>query len=593
MMRERKKGNFRRILDFIRPRAVMYFAGMLGGTLLYALISVLQSFTMRNIINAITASPADTELLFSSCVIFVSIVFVLSVPFLLTRWWYNANAKRAYYDLQTGIFRHVANLPVGYFEKRHSGDIVSRMTNDVNAIGSIYGGRLRRFVAPAVNAIAYGTGMVFLDWRLGGILIIYNVVIGSVNLLFSAPIRKLSDRIQKSLGSITERLVDILSSFQVIRMFHLEEKLSAGFEKPNQDVTVQSIRRSVVTGSLDSTIYLMRMFSSIGMIAAGVFLLAVDFTDLGTLLALITLQSGFNWCILSASQHLPLLQEALAGAERAFELFDEESGTAADPAAFVTASTIKASAEEKPGIAFKVINLKNVTFSYDRERKEALCDVTMSIPRDSVTALVGPSGGGKSTILKLLLGFYTPDSGSIEIDGQPLHSRAGGDLAGMAYVSQESFLFDGTIEENIRYGKLDASTEEIQHAASLAHAHDFIWVQPDGYLTQIGERGLKLSGGQKQRIAIARAILKNAPILLLDEATSALDSESETLIQDALERLMKDRTTVVVAHRLSTIRHADKIYVINRGRIAEHGRHDELLAQDGLYTLLHELQFSM
>jgi ABC-type multidrug transport system fused ATPase/permease subunit len=216
----------------------------------------------------------------------------------------------------------------------------------------------------------------------------------------------------------------------------------------------------------------------------------------------------------------------------------------------------------------------------------------VSAQRGQIVALVGPSGGGKSTVLKMLLGFYCPQAGSIVVEGRPIGSYPLEQLRErIAYVPQDAYLFDGTIEENIRYGRLDASDEELEAAARAANAHGFIVEQPEGYQTVVGERGAKLSGGQRQRIAIARALLKDAPILLLDEATSSLDSRSEQLVQQALDTLMKGRTTFVVAHRLSTVQHADAICVVDDGKIVERGNHLDLLEKKGLYRQLYETQF--
>ncbi|MGC9523682.1 MAG: ABC transporter ATP-binding protein, partial [Anaerolineae bacterium] len=250
------------------------------------------------------------------------------------------------------------------------------------------------------------------------------------------------------------------------------------------------------------------------------------------------------------------------------------------------------------------ITMRNVYFRYpekgvpknNREtelERTALNGLTLTVPAGQIAALVGPSGAGKSTVAKLLLGFYPADTGTITIAGQPIDALPLKTLRELiAFVPQEAHLFDGTIEWNIQLGRPDATAEEIVAAAKAAGAHDFIVAQPDGYQTSIGERGARLSGGQRQRIAIARAVLKNAPFLLLDEATSALDSESEAIVQEALSRLMAERTTLAIAHRLSTIEGADIIHVIDQGRVVEQGTHVSLLTQNGLYTQLHTLQFA-
>jgi ATP-binding cassette, subfamily B, bacterial len=240
-----------------------------------------------------------------------------------------------------------------------------------------------------------------------------------------------------------------------------------------------------------------------------------------------------------------------------------------------------------------MVELQDIGFSYNGTDR-VLDGVSLSIGKGQMAALVGPSGGGKSTVLKMLLGYYPPQEGNIVVNAKSIGQYSLTELRDMmAYVPQDAYLFDGTVEENIWYGRPKATREEVIAAAEAANAHGFITELPEGYATKVGERGTRLSGGQKQRIAIARALLKNAPILLLDEATSALDSESEQLVQDALNRLMQGRTTIAVAHRLSTIRHADVIYVIEGGEVVEKGNHTELAEGEGLYNRLYELQFKL
>jgi ATP-binding cassette subfamily B protein len=313
--------------------------------------------------------------------------------------------------------------------------------------------------------------------------------------------------------------------------------------------------------------------------------------EVGTVWAITHLFGNASFMFGSVGDFVTQVQRALAGASRVFELLDwpVEQEKVAQPQKSVPWSEQKES----------MITIRDLAFGYEGDDAgdsgddvEVLRGISMSAGQGQVVALVGPSGGGKSTIVKLLLGFYPVRDGQIAIDGKLIEAYPLPQLRSMmAYVPQDAYLFDGTIEENIRYGKPDASREQIVAAAQAANAHDFVMEQPDGYDTPVGERGAKLSGGQRQRIAIARALIKDAPVLLLDEATSALDSESEQQVQDALGVLMEGRTTVAIAHRLSTVENADTIVVIDDGRVVEEGRHEELVGQGGLYTRLYELQF--
>jgi ATP-binding cassette subfamily B protein len=301
--------------------------------------------------------------------------------------------------------------------------------------------------------------------------------------------------------------------------------------------------------------------------------------SVGSLLALVMLMGKVTSLFNQLGSFVTQFQISMAGAARVFEILD----ILPEPERYIGSEVKKANG---------LISMEEGTFRY-AEGILAIDRISFHVPQGSVAAIVGPSGSGKSTVMKLLLGYYPLDSGSIFVNGKPMGNYTLTELRDMmAYVPQDAYLFDGTIEDNIRYGRIEATYEEIVSAAIAANLHEFIINQPAQYKTMVGERGLYLSGGQKQRIAIARALLKNAPILLLDEATSALDSESEQLVQEAVQTLMKGRTILMVAHRLSTIEHADVIYVMEKGKIAEWGNHQELLATKGLYNHLYKMQIT-
>ncbi|HEX3030297.1 MAG TPA: ATP-binding cassette domain-containing protein [Clostridia bacterium] len=299
--------------------------------------------------------------------------------------------------------------------------------------------------------------------------------------------------------------------------------------------------------------------------------------DLATVITEINLLANVNYMIRNLGRLIALMQGSLAGGARVLELLEEKP----EPESY---SVCGENSDQ-------MLELKDVSFAYDD--LPVVNGLSISLEKGKRAALVGGSGGGKSTVIKLLLGFYPVNSGVITINGKSLGEYSLGELRSMiAYVPQDAYLFDGTIEENIRLGKADATDEEVKQAAELAFAHEFIEEMPDGYKTVVGERGTRISGGQRQRIAIARALLKDAPILLLDEATSALDSQSEQKVQDAINRLMEGRTVLAIAHRLSTIEYSDVIYVIEDGKVTEQGKHAELLDKGGTYSRLYNLQFS-
>lgn len=319
------------------------------------------------------------------------------------------------------------------------------------------------------------------------------------------------------------------------------------------------------------------------MLVFGIIMVAQDVIGVGSLVAIIQQQLLVTVGFLHLGQVLSILQSSLSGASRVIELLSEPI----EPERYIPLS------EELPHQKNKVLEMNQVVFENDTDAK-VLDDFSFSIGEGETADLVGASGSGKSTVIKLLLGYYPAKSGSIRMFGKTIGDYSLQEMRSLiAYVPQDAYLFEGTIEENIRYRKLDATHEEIVEATRAAYAHDFIMDLPNGYETRVGERGAMLSGGQRQRIAIARAIIKNLPILLLDEATSALDSGSEYWVQKALAELMKDRTTLIVAHRLSTVEETDMIYVVDQGKVVENGRHQELLSKNGFYSTLYKMQTSL
>ncbi len=577
-MKEKHSSFYKEInqtLFFIKPWIWTYFSGMFLMTAMFALINVLESFSLKYIVNsAIEQNAKVFWLSLSALFLCFSIVFVLT-PFFA--WWYNSTAKLASGEVMKTLFQHIQHLPLTFFDRTHSGEIVSRMTNDTETMSQILGGRLRRFVAPSINSLIFALGLLILNWKIGSLLILFNFLATVLNLIYAKPIRKISDRYLSELSKMTENLLDTLSGMRILKMFHLEEKLYDTYQEKNQDIKKLGIKSASLEGALISTNFILRIISSIGVVLTGSLLISSKLIDIGSLIAIIHIQSRLNSVMLDASRSLPILQDSLAGSSRVFAFLDEKE-------------EVQPVKPENPG-NFNKLDLSNIKFGYN-EKSPVLDDITFSVCKGEIMALVGPSGSGKSTLFKLIHNFYPIEYGEIRLNNIPISNIPLEKLwEYLAYVSQDIILFEGTIDENIRFGNKNAKVEDIIYAAKSAYAHDFIMKQPQGYQTLVGERGVKLSGGQKQRIAIARAILKNAPLLLLDEATSALDSRSEEKIQRALDELMQNRTTLVIAHRLSTIQHADNIYVLNQGKIIESGDHETLLKNSGLYTELYEHQF--
>ena len=476
-------------------------------------------------------------------------------------------------------------LPLGYYESRHSGEAMSILTNDVAAAEQAYQDNIFTLVRSLMQGLAAVVFMMILKWDLALLLILGGLVPLVINALYAKPLRQVGTASQEKLAGLSERLSDLLAGFQVVRTFSLGEWILKRFNASNQQVLDVNLKRV----QLESTLAGGNSFGSIAIILplmAGLYMVLNGQTTLGVLLGLSQLNGPVTGMIYSIGGIISGIQGSLAAGDRILRVLD----TAPEPESYPAPAwlSVSAATAPKPG---SVVEFRDVQFSYS-DGVPILQNISLSIHEGQVAALVGPSGSGKSTIFRLLMGHYPVTQGRVSVFGKPIHSYSLHELRDMfAFVPQDAYLYSGSVLENIRYGKPGASEEEITSAAKASYAHDFILELPEGYHTLVGERGARLSGGQRQRIAIARALLKNAPVLLLDEATSSLDSESEELVQQALQVLMRGRTTVAIAHRLSTIEHADVIYVMEAGRVVEQGRHAELVGKEGLYSHLYQLQF--
>lgn len=566
---------FLRLMSLLKKRKAAYWISMIVARSMFVCVQILIAFVNKNMINA--AINSDMNLLLRSVAYCAAAIIMACIFDPLFRYINNVVVRYTLYDIRLMVFAHVERLPISYYENNHSGDSISRLTNDVNVLWNAYA----QHIGVVIFALMYGVGsmvsMVSMDWRLSILMIILGLISTYVNINFSIPLRKISDRVQKETSSLTQMLGDILAGFRVLKMFDISEIVLKRYMTENNAVSESRLERVKKNSEMNGINYLLSTLSTAGVLIMGAFMALHGSIDFGTVVGIISLQGGVTFLFLQIGTFFAQLQESLAGAARVFELLDTE----AEPERLKTDVS-----DDKSMISFK-----NVAFGYE-SRDKVIVGLDLSVSKGQIAALVGPSGGGKSTIIKLLMGFYTIISGGISIDGKPMGYYSLGKLRElMAYVPQDAYLFDGTIMENIKYGKPCASDEEVISAAKAAYADGFIKEMEKGYDTFVGERGARLSGGQRQRIAIARAILKNSPILLLDEATSALDSESEQMVQQALNELMKGRTVLVIAHRLSTIEKADVIYVISDGHVVEQGTHDTLMKEQGMYNHLRELQF--
>jgi len=476
------------------------------------------------------------------------------------------------------LYSNLLNMRMSFFDRSKTGEIMSRMTNDIQNIEQSFNSFVV-IIQAFIYAVIFVTLLFIINWKLTLLSMIIFPLFAGILKLFSDAIRKTSRRILAKLADINSVLQETITGIKIIKTYTAENRESDNFFQKTYQNYSHSMRASRLIAFLKPT---NEFISTVGMAAI---ILYCGFSILNQSMD-IAVFTGFAALITMAYKPIktigetqPVIDRAIAAGERIFELMDEPQE-----------SDIKVcetfSAPVKGAVEFR-----DVVFSYNGTDL-VLRGIHFSAAHGETTALVGPSGAGKSTIMQLLLRFYECQLGIIFIDGKDISSVSRAVLRSqVSLVPQETILFSGTVIDNIRYGKPDASEEEIISAARTANAHDFIMTLPNGYNTEIGERGMQLSGGQRQRIAIARALLKNSPILLLDEATSSLDSESEKLVQEAAEQLMKKRTTIVIAHRLSTVRNAHKIIVLAKGSVVQIGSHNELIKQDGLYKSLYDLQF--
>lgn len=481
-------------------------------------------------------------------------------------------------EIRQSIFRKLHSLPISYFKEHHSGDVLSRMTNDVNATVALLGDLPSKMLFEIFFCLASALIIFLVDYRLG-LVAVFSGAFGVVsNTIASRQLRSISRLLQESQGVLTAAMSDLFSGIQVIKGFSLYPIMEKIFFKKSQEVRHHGLARVNTQAALEGANFITSSLNFMGLLLVAAVLVLRGEMGVPEIVMVVQAQNGVERFFTGIGAHLTGIQSSWAAAERVWVLLEEGD----EPERFGgMAATMK-----------EPVALIGVEFSY-ADGEKVIDGISLTAREGEMLAVVGPSGGGKSTLLKLIMGFYQPQKGAVIIRGQSLSEQSLTQARNyLSYVPQDAHLFSGTIADNIRMGNLDASAEEVIAAAKVANAHDFIMALEKGYETPVGEKGAQVSGGQKQRIAIARAVIRNTPILLLDEATASLDSESEALVQEALNRLMLERTVIVVAHRLSTVERANKIVVVDEGRVVEEGSHSELLEANGLYRALYEQHLS-
>ncbi|WP_261305341.1 ABC transporter ATP-binding protein [Paenibacillus andongensis] len=572
---------FKRLMSFMQLRRKRYFIGLIGDSISNASIAILMSFVIQYLLEF--SVHRDHAVLMKAVWIVGGTFVMLSVLSPFFSYMYHRSVKQTMADIRLLVFERLGRLPQRYYETHHSGDIVSRTTNDMHLMEQTFTEHLKSITVECLTLVGSLVVMFLLDWRLALVLLALGLLSILINTRFARPLRKISDRFQEQTGGLTERLSDLLAGLQVIKMFSLHRTVTKRFHDRNAEVTASAMKQGHQTGLLEAVNFVINFMSLGGMLVVGIIMYSQNLIELGVLGQIIQLQTGVSMVFLQLGSIVSLIQHSFAGAARVFELLDER----AEPDRY---SSVPPQVSEQEALPSTELEMNDVIFDYGTSAG-ILNGSTLSVQKGQIAALVGASGSGKSTVMKLFLGFYPANGGTIRLLGKPLGHYMLSEIRELtAYVPQDPYLFHGTIGDNIRFGKPDATDQDLKDAATAAYAHDFIMELTDGYDTMVGERGTSLSGGQRQRIAIARALLKNAPILLLDEATSALDAESEFWVQSALHTLMKDRTTLMIAHRLSTVEKADVIYVMEQGVVKEKGSHQQLMAKEGLYAKLYRQQ---
>ena len=486
---------------------------------------------------------------------------------------------RVIYRLRMRIFDQVTLLHLGYFSTERKGDILSRITNDVQEVEYSVINTLRVAFKEPATIIGYFLVLLFMSVKLTLFTVVVLPVSGFLIAEITKRLKRKATQSQESLGRLVSLLDETLSGMRIVKAFNARPMIRRRFEEEvggYARLTVSMARKQEATSPLSE---FMGVLVVAGILLYGGVLVLNNTSALeaSEFIAYIIIFSQVLPPAKAISNALSSIQRGLASGERIFSIID-------------TTPLIQDRTDAQKLSAFEHhIRFENVWFAYGRDA--VLKNINLTVIKGQTVALVGPSGGGKSTLADLIPRFYDPTEGQIYLDDQPLTTYTTASIRQqMGIVTQESILFNDTIFNNIAFGKPDASAAEVEQAARIANAHDFILETPEQYQTLVGERGTKLSGGQRQRISIARAVLKNPPILILDEATSALDSESERLVQEALTNLMRNRTSVVIAHRLSTIQHADEIVVVQQGKIIERGSHEDLVERGGLYSKLTAMQ---
>lgn len=569
-----------RLKEFIMPFAPRLLLAMVL-VVCISLLGLVGPLLQRRAID-INMASGDYRGLYVTVLLYIGVQIVMAVLRYSQVYIMSWTGQQILYRMRKSLFVHLQDLGLDFYDKLQAGRIMSRVTNDVEAINNAISSGILNLLSDLVTIFGIIAVMLRLNARLAAVTFVTLPILVFTIWSLQTRMTRAYHKVRRRMADITANLQESISGMKIVQAFSREDVNAERFNSTN----FQSFQANMEAARLNAIFFpLIDVIGSLGAALVVYFggrrIMIGDMSvTIGTLLAFISYVNRFFWPIRNLSEMYTWLLQAAVSSERIFEVLDTKPNVSDKPGAIVL------------GRVRGHVKFENVTFGYDPQFP-VLRNVNIEAKPDETIALVGPTGAGKSSIINLLCRFYDVQGGRVLVDGYDVRDVTIESLRrNLGIVLQDTFIFSGTVRENIRYGRLDATDEEVEEAARIVGAHDFIMRLPNGYDTEVHERGSRLSVGQRQLIAFARALLADPRILILDEATSSVDAYTELLIQRALERLLQGRTAIVIAHRLSTIRNADRIYVIDRGEVKEVGTHEELIALGGMYKSLYEKQFA-